>query len=83
MWIPHGSKDWLAERCEEIRDPQVKAVAIERGIKGDMFQLEVYPGARHGFDVWFEGGPKADRKARDDAQKRTLSKLKKWLEASN
>jgi dienelactone hydrolase len=81
MWIPHASEDWLVERCEEIRDPQVKAVAIERGLKGDMFQLEVYSGARHGFDVWFDGGPTADRKARDDAQKRTLGKLKKWLDA--
>lgn len=80
MWIPHASKDWLAERCEEIREPQVKAVAIERGIKKDMFQLEVYYGARHGFDVWFDGGPWADRNARDDAQKRTLSKLEKWLD---
>jgi dienelactone hydrolase len=81
MWIPHASKDWLSERCEELRDPQVKAVAIDRDIEGDMFQLEIYPGARHGFDVWFEGDPSADRKARDDAQKRTLSKLQKWLDA--
>lgn len=80
MWIPHASKDWLSERCEELRDPQVRAVAIDRGIEKDMFQLEVYPGARHGFDVWFEGGPSADRKARDDAQKRTLAKLEDWLE---
>jgi dienelactone hydrolase len=80
MWIPHASKDWLSERCEELRDPQVKAVAIERGIKKDWFQLEVYAGARHGFDVWFEGRPYADREARDDAQKRTLAKLEDWLE---
>lgn len=79
MWIPHASKDWLSERCEELRDPQVKAVAIERGMDKDWFQLEIYPGARHGFDVWFEGGPTADRKARDDAQKRTLAKLEDWL----
>lgn len=79
MWIPHASKDYLSERCEELRDPQVKAVAIDRGIKKDWFQLEVYSGARHGFDVWFEGRPLADRNARDDAQKRTLAKLEDWL----
>jgi dienelactone hydrolase len=80
MWIPHASEDWLVERCEDLRDPQVKEVAIERGLEKDWFQLEIYPGAEHGFDVWFQGGPIADRKARDDAQKRTLAKLEDWLD---
>lgn len=79
MWIPHASKDHLAKRCKQLRDPQVKTVAIDRGIEKDWFQLEVYPGAKHGFDVRAEHGSKADRHARDDAQKRTLGKLDDWL----
>lgn len=80
IWVPHAGKDRLARSCEELRDPQVRAVAIERGIKGDRFQLEVYAGARHGFDVRGERGSTADRYAREDAQRRTLGRLRRWLE---
>lgn len=81
MFIPHAGKDKLARACEELRDPQVKRVAIERGIKTDMFQLDIYPGARHGFDVYAgKYGSGSDRHARDDAQRRTLGKLGRWLE---
>ncbi|MFO7566775.1 MAG: dienelactone hydrolase family protein [Enhygromyxa sp.] len=80
MFIPHAGKDRLARACEELRDPQVRAVAIQRGIKTDMFQLDVYPGARHGFDTRPDRGSWSDRHAREDAQRRTLGKLRRWLE---
>jgi dienelactone hydrolase len=79
MWIPHAGKDALAKPCKDLRDPQVRAVSNQRGIKTDMFQLEIYPGARHGFDV-HAGKHGVDRQARDDAQRRTLGRLKRWLE---
>lgn len=80
MWIPHAGKDPLVDDCKELRDPQVKAVAIDRGIKKDWFQLEIYGGATHGFDVWEQGDPYVNRNARDDAQVLTLAKLERWLE---
>ena len=79
MWVPHASRDHLVKSCKKLRDPQVRAVAIDRKIKKDQFQLEVYPGARHGFDVRGEHGSHSDRHAREDAQRRTLAKLEDWL----
>ncbi len=79
MWIPHAGEDYLVKRCKELRDPQVKQIAIDRKIKTDMFQLEIYAGAKHGFDVWDEWDSKQNLHARDNAQIRTLSKLHKWL----
>jgi dienelactone hydrolase len=78
LWVPAASKDNLAKDCEELRDPQVDAVAERRGVTDDMFELEVYAGAKHGFD----GEPddsKANRAAHDDAQQETLARLEAWL----
>ena len=80
VWVPHAEKDKLLERCEEVRDPQVDVVAEERGVSEDMFELEVYADAKHGFDVWFTGDPQADLEARMAAQAETLSRLDNWLQ---
>ena len=80
MWVPHAEKDKLLERCEELRDPQVDAVADERGVSEDMFEIEVYADAKHGFDVWFTGDPQADLDARTAAQEQTLARLDAWLQ---
>lgn len=79
VWVPHAEKDKLLDKCEELRDPQVDAVADDRGVGQDMFELEVYAGAHHGFDVWFSGDPQADLDARTDAQAQTLALLEQWL----
>jgi dienelactone hydrolase len=79
LWVPHAEKDNLLDSCETLRDPQVDVVAESLGVGEDMFELEVYPDAKHGFDVWFTGDPQADLDARIDAQARTLAKLDDWF----
>lgn len=79
LWVPHAAKDKLADTCEELRDPQVDVIADQNGVNDDLFELEVYPDAEHGFDVWFTGDPQANLDARTDAQARTLAKLDDWL----
>ena len=79
MWVPHAEKDRLAETCEQIRDPQVDIVAERRGVGVDMFELEVYDGAKHGFDRADDDDRKSDRRARAKARTRTLAKLAEWL----
>jgi len=79
MWVPHAGKDKLLDDCEALRDPQVDVVAESYDVEEDMFELEVYPNAKHGFDVWFTGDPQADWDARVDAQAKTLAKLDSWF----
>ncbi len=79
LFVPHAGKDPLLETCAELRDVQVDATAKGRGMVEDMFELDVYPQAEHGFDVWFTGDPQADYDARMDAQAKVLSKLQAWL----
>jgi len=80
LWVPHAENDKLLERCESLRDPQVDVVAEQLGVTQDMFELEVYPDADHGFDVWFTGDPESDLAARMAAQDETLSRLDAWLQ---
>ncbi|WP_157596318.1 dienelactone hydrolase family protein [Plesiocystis pacifica] len=80
MWVPHAENDSLLGKCEEIRDPQVDSVADARGVSEDRFELRVYAGADHGFDVWFTGDPQADLDAREAAQAETLDLLDQWLQ---
>ncbi|PRQ00036.1 Dienelactone hydrolase family protein [Enhygromyxa salina] len=82
IWVPHAEKDALLATCEELRDPQVDVIADREDVSEDRFELEVYAGADHGFDVWFTGDPQADREARVDAQARALAKLADWLSDS-
>jgi dienelactone hydrolase len=49
----------------------------------DMFELEVYAGAKHGFAGWSTGDSQADLAARNDAQAKTLAKLEQWFQGSN
>jgi dienelactone hydrolase len=79
IWVAHAEKDNLLDTCEELRDPQVDVVADAHGVDEDMFEIEVYPDAKHGFDVWFTGDPQADLEARQDAQEQTLEKLDEWF----
>ncbi|KIG12351.1 Dipeptidyl peptidase IV [Enhygromyxa salina] len=79
VWVPHAEKDKLVDTCEELRDPQVDVIADQKGVSDDMFEIEVYPDAEHGFDVWFTGDPQANLDARTDAQARTLAKLDEWF----
>jgi dienelactone hydrolase len=79
IWVPHAEKDKLLDTCEELRDPQVDVIADEQHANEDMFEIEVYAGAKHGFDVWFTGDSQADLDARIDAQAKTLAKLNDWF----
>jgi dienelactone hydrolase len=79
LWVPHAEKDKLLEDCEELRDPQVDVVAELHDVEGDMFEIEVYADAKHGFDVWFTGDPQADLDARTDAQAKALAKFDDWF----
>jgi dienelactone hydrolase len=80
MWVPHASTDKLAKPCRKLRVPQVETIAEQRGVEATMFELEIYGGARHGFDTWREGDPKGvDQKAQAAAQERTLARLEAWL----
>lgn len=79
IWVPHAERDKLLEACEELRDPQVDVVAQGQGVQEDMFEIEVYADAKHGFDVWFTGDPQADWDARVDAQAKALAKLDEWF----
>jgi dienelactone hydrolase len=79
VWVPHASKDILLDDCEEIRDPQVDMLSELRGVKEDMFELEVYPKAKHGFDGVSANDRKADYEASVDAQVKTLEKLEEWF----
>lgn len=79
VWVPHAGNDDLADTCEALRDPQVDVIGDQRGVDTDMFELEVYPNAEHGFDGWEDGDPVADFDAREDAQARTLARLAQWL----
>ena len=80
LWVPHAEEDRLLERCEEIRDPQVDMVASDRGVSQDMFELEVYAGADHGFDGWDSGDPQADLDAFTDAQAQTFAHFEAWFQ---
>ena len=82
IWVPHAEKDPLLDDCEDLRDPQVDAIADQRGVSDDMFEIEVFAGARHGFDVWFTGDPQADLDARKAAQTETLSRLEQYRAAN-
>jgi dienelactone hydrolase len=77
VWVAHAEKDHLLDTCEELRDPQVDAIADERGVHEDMFELEVYPDAKHGFDE--ESKSKANQAARKAARARTLANFNEWM----
>jgi dienelactone hydrolase len=80
IWVPHAERDKLLDTCEELRDPQVDVIAEQKGVHQDMFEIEVYAGAKHGFDVWVDDdGPQADLAARTDARAKTLAKLAQWF----
>ncbi len=78
--VHHGELDRLLDTCVEQRDPQVEQVDAAAGRDDDWFDLRVYPGARHGFDVWFTGDPQADLDARTAAQPISLDGLNAWLD---
>lgn len=80
VWVAHAEKDKLLDDCEALRDPQVDVIAEQRSISEDMFELEVYPDAEHGFDVLRTGDPQPNLDARTDAQARTLEKFEEWLD---
>jgi dienelactone hydrolase len=80
IWVPHAEKDSLLDDCEEVRDPQVDAVAEQHGVDQDMFELHVYDNAKHGFDGSSEKDKEADFEASIDAQARALDKLEEWFE---
>jgi dienelactone hydrolase len=80
IWVPHAEKDPLLDDCEEVRDPQVDIVAQQHGVDQDMFDLHVYPKAKHGFDGSSEDDKEADFEASIDAQAKTLAKLAAWFE---
>jgi dienelactone hydrolase len=79
IWVPHAEKDDLLETCEELRDPQVDVIAERQGVDEDMFEIEVYAGAKHGFNGAESGDSQADLAARNDAQIQTLAKLDEWF----
>jgi dienelactone hydrolase len=79
VYVAHAEKDPLLDECLEIRDPQVDIVAQKRGVQQDMFELEVYPKAKHGFDRSDDHDPKADEDASAAAQDKTLTKLHVWF----
>lgn len=79
IWVAHAEKDDLLDDCESLRDPQVDVIADQYGVDEDMFEIEVYAGAKHGFDGWVTGDSQADLDARDDAQVETLAKLDEWF----
>ncbi|MFV8749279.1 dienelactone hydrolase family protein [Nannocystaceae bacterium ST9] len=78
--VQHGELDGLLDTCAELRDPQVDQVDDAAGRGDDWFDLRIYAGAHHGFDVWFTGDPQADLDARTAAQPITLDALADWLE---
>nr|WP_255216727.1 dienelactone hydrolase family protein [Pseudenhygromyxa sp. WMMC2535] len=81
VFVPHGSRDKLLDDCEGIRDPQVDAMAEARGVNTDMFELEVYDGAKHGFDNADLGEDRqADIDARDAAREAVFSRLEQWFD---
>jgi dienelactone hydrolase len=79
VWVAHGSKDDMHDECTEIRDPQVEIGAQLRGVTHDMFETELYEGAKHGFDNADDDDREADREARDHANAHTLALLESWL----
>jgi dienelactone hydrolase len=79
MWVPHAEKDDLLDDCEEVRDPQVEVVAKQHGVTEDMFELEIYDKAKHGFDGTPEDGKEADFEASVAARNKTLKKLDEWF----
>jgi dienelactone hydrolase len=79
VFVPHGEKDHLVDDCEEIRDPQVDAVAEQKGVDEDMFELKIYDNAKHSFDGTPSDGRPADFAASNDARDRTLKKFEKWF----
>ncbi len=76
--VQHAERDHLLDDCEELRDPQVEAIADELGHDGDWFHLQIYENARHGFDG-AEDESDDDYEARVTAEVDTLSRLAKWL----
>jgi dienelactone hydrolase len=79
IWVPHAEKDSLLDDCEEVRDPQVDMIAEKRGVEFDMFELEIYDNAKHGFDATSSDGRKADYHASVDAQAKTLERFEEWF----
>lgn len=78
--VQHAERDHLLDDCEESRDPQVELVDLAAGRSGDSFDLRIYDGARHGFDVASEDDRHDDFDAKNAAQSSTLQALKIWLD---
>jgi dienelactone hydrolase len=79
LWVPHAEEDKLLDDCEEVRDLQVDVVAQQHGVTVDMFELEIYDDAKHGFDGTSKDGREADYEASNDARVKTLEKLEEWF----
>lgn len=77
--VAHASEDSLLDNCEEVRDPEVDFIAEQRGVIEDMFDLQVYAGADHGFDGSDDQDPDADRLASETAEAITLQTLETWF----
>jgi dienelactone hydrolase len=77
--VAHAEKDNLLEDCEEIRDPQVDVVAEQKGVTMDMFDLDIYEGAKHSFDGTSQNGKQADFAASVHARAKTLAKFDEWF----
>jgi dienelactone hydrolase len=77
--VSHAEKDKLVDDCEEVRDPQVDVVAAQKGVTEDMFELDIYDGAKHGFDGTSQNGKKADFDASVHARAKTLAKFDEWF----
>lgn len=78
--VHHGSRDRLHTACKDIRLPQTKALASERG-RANPFTLRVFGSAAHGFDnADGNDGSDADRQARDAAVDLTMDALARWFE---
>ena len=79
VWVPHAGQDSLVDDCEVIRDPQVDILSELRGVQRDMFELEIYPKAKHGFDGKSSKDGKADYEASVEAQSQTLARFEAWF----
>jgi len=79
MFVAHASRDHLSDDCRDIRDPQVRLVADDRGVSEDWFDLKIYSGAKHGFDD-SESDDRADDYAASEAAKaKTLALFADWF----
>ncbi|MBU1534532.1 dienelactone hydrolase family protein [Myxococcota bacterium] len=81
LTILHGGRDSLVVHCSTRYGPgrrQIQSRQVARQLKvDDIYDVTVYPGARHSFDL--AGRKGADAAARDAALKVTLDKIASQL----